>query len=1090
MVTTTSKPIFTALSGEQTPAARTDRERLAGLDISALFEALVPAYQAHSVSAVTFNLFDDLVLSLRTALIEPFGTDGVAWRGQLIGVANVRGYLSVTGLSASDAQSVIAFGWVAMDGRNFEIRSMGRNKVQIVETLARPVACGDVLFAPQNGAEGEYYDAAELTDTGDGSVAVIHILALYPTGTKTSMKGGVAGIASMMATAQMVTNEAFHHSGIAARVEITAQELPSLRASDTKALLTEVTGSEDSEAWKAVSAAREKAQACIIALLAESATVDITHGALTMGQAAMIPEPPRLDASDLKHATFAVTLGKGGSPENTARTFAHELGHLLGGKHDRLTQPSRAGLSPQYDYVRGYVPPDKSFVTLMGYNNGGMSYVPAYSAADKKWNGKPLGIPMGKPGAADAAQFFRLSTHVVASYRGNRSSHPRESVVLTQQVDPPLGGTLLPSQLGPYAKGSVVHVAPLARVGYQFKSWTLDGKAVGSEPSIAVTMDKDHVLTAHFADGGRQYRLDIASLPATSNMQIKCSPPGPTYAPGTDVYVELVDASRAYSFTGWTIDGQPAGKESTLFVRMEQDHRIEARVTDSRELYLGDSDELVVEAGSTATLTVRVLGKHGGATVPGQWVTFALPDSSTGTKLEGMTRIQTDLAGNASVTLHAGHVAGTVNVLASLEGSAVKPIVLKVAIPKRFIGIVRGNQQRLFAGETSDTLEVQVRDMGIPVGAGVDVNFSMRGGEPDCSLTHEHVKTDAAGKAITTVTRSTYPNLAGRLVIQAESAGASQPAFLSIQRAVWTLAVVGERHRRVAVAGQPFALRVQLHDAGAGKVSDVLVHFELNGITSGIKLDKTEVRTDTQGIAEVQVSGPTAAGQTKIVARAAHVTSAPDLATLTVTGVLHELKAVGATSQTVLVGKAPNALVVQVLERGKPVGAGVQVHCAISGAQTTGLKLAAASVPTDTNGLAHILFAGNASGAGQVKIHVTLDTAVAPLIFEIWTIKNRKVQMSTTGFSAVVGNPISPVKALVFDEAGGEPGIAVHFKIDSGATGIRLESDNVVTDEHGYATVHLSEATSPGAALVTVSADDAKINPGLGTCQITVKPKP
>lgn len=78
-------------------------------------------------------------------------------------------------------------------------------------------------------------------------------------------------------------------------------------------------------------------------------------------------------------------------------TFQHELGHNLGGAHDR----ANSGGTHIYDYAYGYQEPNKTFVTIMAYSSGGVCSTPGgsgycariarYSSPYQSYNGLKLG---------------------------------------------------------------------------------------------------------------------------------------------------------------------------------------------------------------------------------------------------------------------------------------------------------------------------------------------------------------------------------------------------------------------------------------------------------------------------------------------------------------------------------------------------------------------------------------------------------------------------------------------------------------------------------------------------------------------------
>lgn len=1092
MVTATNGPVFINLTGEPQLSTEAGGSRITGLDVAALRAALMPSQTEAEPLSLTLNLFDDIVLTLRTALIESFGSDGLTWRGQLPGVANVRGYLSVTGLRKDNYSPVTASGHVVINGQDYAIFPAGPGRVKIVITQVMKAWCGDILFTDQDDTT-TYYDAA-----GDpqiaGGTAVIHILALYPTSTKQNFAAGAAGAAAieaMMATAQTMTNEAFLHSGIDARVEIAVEECPVLRATDTQALLYEVINHKEGEAWKAVTAAREKAQASIVALLAREGT--FFQGGFILGQAATIPEPPRFDASGLDYATFALALlaHTPDADQQAGYTFAHELGHLLGGKHDRLTQPMRGGFSPQYDYVRGFVPPDQSFVTIMGYEDFGRPYVPAYSAADKSWNGKVLGIPLGMPGAADAAHFFRLSTRVAACYRGDGAPRwvPAE---LALTVNPPLAGAIIPSALGPYPQDSVVLATATPRVGYKFVSWALDGQPSGSQPALSVTMDKAHALTAHFTDGDAQPRLSVKDVPAGSGLQIKLSPPGPLYPSGSEVYIELTGASDVYSLEQWLVDEQPAG-DRAFRLRMEQDHQLGVRLKDSR-IIKQQTAENIAEARARYELTVRVSGTNA-VFLDDQWVVFTLEEStSAGAKLDGVTRVQTNSIGSASVTLVTGTTAGTVKVSATLENSLLSPVVFEVTVARRFIIPLSDTEAHIFDGDPAWPFVVLVRELGQPVAAGVKVLFSLEDAPAGVTLTPSEAETDDSGQARALFTRAASST--GRFTINVNTEGALFPAHFEgacvSRREIFCSA---HQNQKITVGEGLFPFTVWVLDDDRHYAKNLPVHFALTAGTTGIVLESDSAKTNENGMATIHAHAPVNVGHASIIARAAHVTSPPERATFNIQVISGKgaLQIVSGDMQSLPVGVVPKALVVQVLDDGKPVTAGVKVTFSIQQG-APGLSLALTEAETDLNGQATVTFTGAAQGAGTMAVSADTENVFSPVMFHVRVFKKREISWYSGRRQTIeAGQEPEDFVARVLDDDRVAPGVTVSFSMNSGTTGLKLHSESDQTDNNGHAGVTAGMATGAGEAVVTCSAEYATPqdgDPEWATFRVHVNAKP
>lgn len=598
----------------EAPAPHVGWEYRFKLDVDALRELMTPTLELTARPPIQINLSSEHRFDLRTDLLESFAGGGVAWRGSAPGAPDVRAYIAAVDLNEEAAFPVVS-GELHFGSHSYEVSSthgdVFARKIPVSQSM-----CGDPLLPSHQ--EEVPFDAIATTELPETDINVIKIIALYPPELPGAITGGlhdlgVKQLSTYVAKHQLFTNEVFSHSNIPARVEVTAQEEPALNyAWDNTHMLSEVVGVQGSALWERISKVRDDAQASIVALLTSKTRPD------TGGKASRIPEPPQFFRSDLSYATFVTT-------PHYSRVFAHELGHLLGAKHDRFTQPHRNGKSAMYDYARGYVPDDRSFGTIMSYDDAvetGIT-VPAFSAADCTWQGKAIGIPMGRPDAADAAHLLRQSVRVVANYRG--SGAPRwNPVALSLSVNPDIGGTITPSALGPYPEGTTVRVTAEPRTGHKFVRWILDGKDAGTVPTMTIKMDVPRDLRAEFAVlDGASCKLSLSPLPEGAGGKITITPPGPTYPPGTDITVEFSSAS-ADLFDHWEIDGRLWGTGKKQYLRMERDHTIKAVVRESRDqdLDLICLSEKTLKKGASTILSFKVEKLHTTIGVPNQTVRF------------------------------------------------------------------------------------------------------------------------------------------------------------------------------------------------------------------------------------------------------------------------------------------------------------------------------------------------------------------------------------------------------------------------------------------------------------------------------------
>lgn len=96
---------------------------------------------------------------------------------------------------------------------------------------------------------------------------------------------------------------------------------------------------------------------------------------------------------------------------------AHEVGHLLGAGHDRLTcrnQPDNCGAKYPYSYGHRLVADGVTYTTVMAYEPG--LWIPYFSNPDVLFRGVPTGVPAGQPDAADNARTFAEFAPQVARF--------------------------------------------------------------------------------------------------------------------------------------------------------------------------------------------------------------------------------------------------------------------------------------------------------------------------------------------------------------------------------------------------------------------------------------------------------------------------------------------------------------------------------------------------------------------------------------------------------------------------------------------------------------------------------------------------
>ena len=714
---------------------------MATVNVAELHKALQLRASGEAPATLCFNLSDRITLECQTAALEWFEDGSIAWRGIVPGFSAISAHLGVK----FTATGVRLFGLLQTLSGDWHIRPHNMPaRVWIAPASRDRLCCGDPAVHQQQPAETsqpEYYVAQD-----DGSPAVIDILVLYAPSLLNVLTHDE--VIAQLREAEGVTNTIFTNSDINARVRIIGVQSADLHGSSVRELLDGIIVRslgldlrftyQPGPDWDLVSNLRDTAGADIVVTVSGSATE--TLAGTLQGIAASIPEPVMADHSDLPVAVFSVLIAPSIASYNFSYAFAHELGHLLGGKHDRTTQPGRLTQDPTLDYAHGYVTADRAYVTIMGYERPaeGSRRIPYFSNPDKTWQGQPLGIALGKPGASDMAHLFRLSTRIVARYRGDNA--PRWiPAYLNLTVEPNLGGFVTPDQLGPYSQGSQISVRATPRTGYLMDHWLLDGIAM-TEPMLSVLMDKDHTLKAVFIRGDvAQPNVRLGPLALRYGCQLQFLPaPGPSFPAGTEVIITFNASSAAMqsdlAFV-LLIEGAdgistvPLGQTFSQVLLLERDIILDLLpvnlsfiVRGQRSLSLNTTSQLAIQA-TYGTLTT------GFWYPPGEPVQVEVAAAPEGTTLLA-SETETDSYGFIHVTVVTGNEEGELALKVRLKDAPERSAMLVVAAVSAHpetqhepvtVTIIGNSTQQILEGATPLPVKIFVSHLGTPLAATLDV---------------------------------------------------------------------------------------------------------------------------------------------------------------------------------------------------------------------------------------------------------------------------------------------------------------------------------------------------------------------------------
>ena len=284
------------------------------------------------------------------------------------------------------------------------------------------------VFATQACAPAAWRDwlkTIEFTGPLCGTETVTIDVAVVHTPAAREAAGGAAAISAVIDLMIAETNQAYATSGVRPRVALVGRaEVQYVETGDSVTDLNRLADPSDGHMDEA-HALRDRVGADLVHLIVDADKTDVGGRAFRPG-------------------AFGLTTHGGGG-----RTFAHELGHNKGLRHDRYQAHHHEGgvsLDPAYGYVnqQGFVPgavPSRRWATIMSYAtqcrdaHTACSGLLRFSNPRQHYNGDPLGVPFGSgesgvTGPADAAAVLDATGPAVALWRDHvaRPNRPPATV--------------------------------------------------------------------------------------------------------------------------------------------------------------------------------------------------------------------------------------------------------------------------------------------------------------------------------------------------------------------------------------------------------------------------------------------------------------------------------------------------------------------------------------------------------------------------------------------------------------------------------------------------------------------------------------
>ncbi|MDX1421191.1 MAG: cadherin-like domain-containing protein [Rubricoccaceae bacterium] len=342
---------------------------------------------------VTLDLFDGQRVSLRLRPV-PGGADGrLRWRGHVEGRPSEPATLAVA--------DGVAAGRFVVDGEVYLLAYAGGGRHVLYAYEGEPDTCDLVL----DEAEGAAAERGPVGGVPGRAGEPLDLLVLYsPAVTRTVGEEGLPPLLDVLLddlNASFATAGTDHRARLVAAREVAYDEDPerTLRVDLTRLYHPADGHLDEAHAW------RDEVLADAVVLLLE-------EGADACGTAFFMYD------FDRKYGRQAFAVVQRGCA-HAYLTFAHEIGHLLGIRHDRYVD----SFETPAPYAHGFVnaAPDVlgPFRTLMAYDDacrdGGFACprVASFSSTRARF----LGEDLGEAHFSDAARVMDQSVPIVAGYR-------------------------------------------------------------------------------------------------------------------------------------------------------------------------------------------------------------------------------------------------------------------------------------------------------------------------------------------------------------------------------------------------------------------------------------------------------------------------------------------------------------------------------------------------------------------------------------------------------------------------------------------------------------------------------------------------
>jgi uncharacterized repeat protein (TIGR01451 family) len=361
------------------------------------------------------NVFPDRSLRARMERIDVLRSHTV-YVGRLEGRDDGEALLVV--------QNGIVAGSIRGGGKIIQIRFAGNgvHEVQEIDPSLLPAEYEPLV--PELEAEPDATELATVTAAADDG-SVIDVFVAYTAAARAGA-GSTTAIQSLINLGIAETNQAYLNSGAIQRVRLAGTaELAYTESGDISLDLSRLRAPSDGQ-MDQVQTLRNSTGADLVHLI-------VNNGGGYCGIAYVMESV----STSFESSAFAVTVRNCVSPN---LSFAHEMGHNMGLKHDRYLDQS----SSPYSYSHGYVnqaallpgaTTDKRWRTVMAYNDEcaalgfNCTRVTYFSDPARTYTGDPMGVPgTASSSSTDGPANERLSLDntrtTVANFRAAATTPP------------------------------------------------------------------------------------------------------------------------------------------------------------------------------------------------------------------------------------------------------------------------------------------------------------------------------------------------------------------------------------------------------------------------------------------------------------------------------------------------------------------------------------------------------------------------------------------------------------------------------------------------------------------------------------------